>query len=107
MESRHCATWVNTQCSSLPLTSVLQDIRNLLADWADDVASSELIWIRASVSNKRIFYDYDDAVIKKGASPLFTLQGLTETNFRRPETAQFPISDTKTGAPHLEPRCAR
>ena len=48
---------------------MLQDIRNLLADWADDVASSELIWIRASVSNKRIFYDYDDAVFKKGGSP--------------------------------------
>lgn len=37
-----------------------------MADWADDVMSSEIIWIRASVSNKRIFYDYDDAVISKG-----------------------------------------
>ncbi|KAF8519679.1 hypothetical protein JB92DRAFT_2897532 [Gautieria morchelliformis] len=42
------------------------DIRNLMSDWADDVASSEIIWIRASVSNKRIFYDYDDAVVGKG-----------------------------------------
>lgn len=37
-----------------------------MADWVDDIAASELIWIRASVSNKRIFYDYDEAVFTKG-----------------------------------------
>ena len=45
---------------------LMQDIRGLMTDWADDVASSEIIWIRASVSNKRIFYGYDDAVVSKG-----------------------------------------
>lgn len=37
-----------------------------MTDWAEDVATCEMIWIRASVSNKRIFYDYDEAVFRKG-----------------------------------------
>jgi hypothetical protein len=46
-----------------------QDIRNLLTDWADEIHQCERIWIRASASNKRIFLDYDDAVIAKGKFP--------------------------------------
>ncbi|KAH9940938.1 uncharacterized protein BXZ73DRAFT_98766 [Epithele typhae] len=42
------------------------DIRKLLEDWAEDLHECERIWLRASVSNRRIFLDYDDAVIKKG-----------------------------------------
>ena len=45
-----------------------QDIRNLLSDWADEIHQCERIWIRASASNRRIFLDYDDAVIAKGKS---------------------------------------
>ena len=52
-----------------------------MADWADDVMSSEIIWIRASVSNKRIFYDYDDAVISKG-EPRFLVTLIRLTNPR-------------------------
>ena len=47
-----------------------QDIRNLLSDWADEIHQCERIWIRASASNRRIFLDYDDAVIAKGNFPL-------------------------------------
>lgn len=60
----------------------MQDIRNLMADWADDVASSETIWIRASVSNKRIFYDYDDAVFSKGPHSSSDNFHQTDGNFR-------------------------
>ncbi|PIL25091.1 hypothetical protein GSI_12980 [Ganoderma sinense ZZ0214-1] len=42
------------------------DIRNLLTDWADEIHDCERIFIRASVSNRRIFLDYEGAVIEKG-----------------------------------------
>jgi hypothetical protein len=51
------------------LLTSYQDIRNLLSDWADEIYQCERIWIRASASNRRIFLDYDDAVIAKGKSP--------------------------------------
>lgn len=34
-------------------------------EWTTAIAASERIWIRASVSNKRIFYDYDHAAFAK------------------------------------------
>ncbi|PPQ94639.1 hypothetical protein CVT25_009370 [Psilocybe cyanescens] len=37
------------------------DIRGLLEEWKDDLADCERIWIRASTSNRKIFYDYEDA----------------------------------------------
>ena len=43
-----------------------QDIRKLLEDWAEEIQDCERIWIRASVSNRRIFMDYEDAIIQKG-----------------------------------------
>jgi hypothetical protein len=46
--------------------NVPQDIRNLLSDWADEINQCERIWIRASASNRRIFLDYEGAVIAKG-----------------------------------------
>lgn len=46
----------------------LQDIRNLLADWAHEIHDCERIFIRASMSNRRIFLDYESAVIEKGIS---------------------------------------
>jgi hypothetical protein len=50
------------------LLTSYQDIRNLLSDWADEIHQCERIWIRASASNRRIFLDYDDAVVAKGKS---------------------------------------
>ncbi|KAH9004696.1 hypothetical protein EDB86DRAFT_2884990 [Lactarius hatsudake] len=48
------------------------DIRNLLSEWVDEINQCERIWIRASVSNRKIFLDYDDAVIAKGDERLRT-----------------------------------
>ncbi|KII85831.1 hypothetical protein PLICRDRAFT_56310 [Plicaturopsis crispa FD-325 SS-3] len=48
------------------------DIRNLIAEWADEINGCERIFIRASVSNRRIFFDYGDAIIKKDDERLRT-----------------------------------
>ncbi|CAG7851549.1 SubName: Full=Uncharacterized protein {ECO:0000313/EMBL:CCA67468.1} [Serendipita indica DSM 11827] len=48
------------------------DIRNLMAEWSEDIAASERIWIRANISNKRIFYDYEDAAFAKNDERLRT-----------------------------------
>ncbi|KAF8630737.1 hypothetical protein AX17_005332 [Amanita inopinata Kibby_2008] len=61
------------------------DIRNLLADWAEDIDSCERIWIRASVSNRRIFLGYEGAVIEKGDERLRTFPFPT----RRPTQSEL------------------
>ncbi|KAH9993728.1 hypothetical protein BJV74DRAFT_832958 [Russula compacta] len=61
------------------------DIRNLLSDWADEIHQCERIWIRASASNRRIFLDYDDAVISKGDERLRTFPFPT----RRPTQSEL------------------
>ncbi|KAJ3515996.1 hypothetical protein NLJ89_g1401 [Agrocybe chaxingu] len=61
------------------------DIRNLLGEWADEIASCERIWIRASISNRRIFYDYDDAVFLKNDERLRTFPFPT----RRPTQSEL------------------
>ncbi|KAL4063165.1 hypothetical protein V8B97DRAFT_1955867 [Scleroderma yunnanense] len=61
------------------------DIRNLLQDWADDIQDCERIWIRASVSNRRIFLDYDGCVINKGDDRLRTFPFPT----RRPTQSEL------------------
>jgi hypothetical protein len=43
-----------------------------LQDWAEEIDQCERIWIRASVSNRRIFFDHDDAIIPKGDERLRT-----------------------------------
>ena len=48
------------------LNGSIQDIRNLLQDWSDEIEQCERIFIRASVSNRRIFLDYEGAIIEKG-----------------------------------------
>jgi Bacteroidetes VLRF1 release factor len=60
-----CVCIIGVRCA---LLTSYQDIRNLLSDWADEIHQCERIWIRASASNRRIFLDYDDAVIVKGKS---------------------------------------
>ena len=42
------------------------DIRNLLQEWSEDIEQCERVWIRASVSNRRIFLDYEGAILTKG-----------------------------------------
>ncbi|EJD48022.1 hypothetical protein AURDEDRAFT_86423 [Auricularia subglabra TFB-10046 SS5] len=61
------------------------DIRGLLEDWKDDIEKSELIWIRASVSNRRIFFDYDEAPVDKRDERLRTFPFPT----RRPTQAEL------------------
>ena len=41
------------------------DIRGLMDEWREEIGASERIWIRANVSNKRIFYDYESATFPK------------------------------------------
>lgn len=43
-----------------------KDIRNLIEEWSEEISASERIWIRASAANRRIFMDYDEAIIAKG-----------------------------------------
>lgn len=47
------------------------DIRNLLQEWAEDIEDCERVFIRASVSNRRIFLDYEGAILAKGISTKF------------------------------------
>ncbi|KAG0709205.1 hypothetical protein DFH29DRAFT_793874 [Suillus ampliporus] len=61
------------------------DIRNLLQDWAEDIQDCERIWIRASVSNRRIFFDYENCVINKGDDRLRTFPFPT----RRPTQSEL------------------
>lgn len=52
---------------------VTQDIRGLLTEWADEIAGCERVFIRASVSNRRIFLDYDGSVLSKSVYIAFLL----------------------------------
>ncbi|KAF8517966.1 hypothetical protein BU17DRAFT_49126 [Hysterangium stoloniferum] len=61
------------------------DIRNLMTEWAEDIAECDLIFIRASVSNKRIFYDYDEASFTKDDTRLRTFPFPT----RRPTQSEL------------------
>ncbi|KAI6149768.1 hypothetical protein BKA82DRAFT_997908 [Pisolithus tinctorius] len=61
------------------------DIRSLLQDWAEDIHDCERIWIRASVSNRRIFLDYEGCVINKGDDRLRTFPFPT----RRPTQSEL------------------
>ncbi|KAF9221379.1 hypothetical protein BS17DRAFT_264236 [Gyrodon lividus] len=61
------------------------DIRNLLQDWAEDIHECERIFVRASVSNRRIFLDYDGCVINKSDDRLRTFPFPT----RRPTQSEL------------------
>ncbi|EKM50433.1 uncharacterized protein PHACADRAFT_263724 [Phanerochaete carnosa HHB-10118-sp] len=61
------------------------DIRSLLTDWADELYDCERIFIRASVSNRRIFLDYEGAVLEKGDDRLRTFPFPT----RRPTQSEL------------------
>ncbi|KAI0343106.1 hypothetical protein BDW22DRAFT_1356677 [Trametopsis cervina] len=63
------------------------DIRNLLADWEEELMDCERIFIRASVSNRKIFLGYDGAILKKNDDRLrtfpFPTRRPTESELRR------------------------
>ncbi|KAF8972658.1 hypothetical protein BDZ97DRAFT_1782096 [Flammula alnicola] len=61
------------------------DIRGLLQEWADDIAGCERIWIRASTSNRKIFYDYESAPFAKNDERLRTFPFPT----RRPTQSEL------------------
>ncbi|THH12064.1 hypothetical protein EW145_g250 [Phellinidium pouzarii] len=61
------------------------DIRGLIEEWSDDISTSERIWLRANSSNRRIFMDYDEAIIAKGDSRLRTFPFPT----RRPTQSEL------------------
>jgi hypothetical protein len=42
-----------------------EDIRAILAEWAEDVGASERIFIRASTHGKKSFWGYEGAVLHK------------------------------------------
>ena len=55
------------------------------SEWTTAIAASERIWIRASVSNKRIFYDYEGAAFAKNDPRLRTFPFPT----RRPTQSEL------------------
>jgi len=63
------------------------DVRNLISssEWATAIAASERLWMRASISNKRIFYDYDGAAFAKSDPRLRTFPFPT----RRPTQSEL------------------
>jgi hypothetical protein len=66
-------------------SNIFKDIRGLLEEWTDELAGCERIWIRASVSNRRIFFDFDEAPFAKGDERLRTFPFPT----RRPVSFPF------------------
>ncbi|KAF8884967.1 hypothetical protein BD779DRAFT_1534724 [Infundibulicybe gibba] len=76
------------------------DIRNLLQEWQEEIDMCERIWIRASTSNRRIFLDYEEAVIAKGDERLRTFPFPT----RRPtqsELSRCLLELTRVKVSHL------
>ena len=67
------------------------DILNLLREWSEEIEQCERVWIRASVSNRRIFFDYEDPVLIKGDERLRTFPFPT----RHPELTGL-LSKTRT-----------
>ncbi|KIK61598.1 hypothetical protein GYMLUDRAFT_165824 [Collybiopsis luxurians FD-317 M1] len=61
------------------------DIRNLLSDWEEEIDNCELIFIRATGANRRIFMDYEGAPIVKGDERLRTFPFPT----RRPTQSEL------------------
>ncbi|KAG8965651.1 hypothetical protein FRC03_000346 [Tulasnella sp. 419] len=52
--------------------SLREDIRALLDEWREEINASERIFLRANVSNKRTFVDFEGTPIPKGDSRLRT-----------------------------------
>ncbi|CAE6417493.1 unnamed protein product [Rhizoctonia solani] len=77
-----------------------EDIQGILAEWSEEVGKSELIFFRASVSNRKMFWDWENAPIKKGDDRLRTFPFPT----RRPTQAELMrclIELTRVKVSHL------
>lgn len=61
------------------------EIRELLNSWKDHIASSELIFLRASKTSHRIFYNYEDAILQRRDPRIRTFPFPT----RRPTQAEL------------------
>ncbi|KAG8997783.1 hypothetical protein FRB94_007466 [Tulasnella sp. JGI-2019a] len=61
------------------------DIRGLLVEWKDDINASERVFIRANISNRRTFIDFDESPIPKGDERLRTFPFPT----RRPTQSEL------------------
>lgn len=46
--------------------SLQEEIQRLMTEWADEIRSSERIFLRASTAGKRSFWGYEGAVLEKG-----------------------------------------
>ncbi|THU91511.1 hypothetical protein K435DRAFT_780677 [Dendrothele bispora CBS 962.96] len=82
------------------------DIRNLIEDWSDEINECELIFIRASGSNRKIFLDYDGSIISKKDDRLRTFPFPT----RRPtqsELSRCLLELTKAKVSHLTEEALR
>jgi len=82
------------------------DIRNLLTEWEEDIADCERIWIRASVSNRKIFVDYEGSVLTKDDDRLRTFPFPT----RRPtqsELSRCLLELTRVKSTHLTEEALR
>ena len=88
------------------------DIRNLLQEWSEDIEQCERVWIRASVSNRRIFLDYEGAILTKGiqsstlisAILMETIERLADERLRtfpfptrRPVSPSYSLPGIKSG----------
>lgn len=62
-----------------------------MTDWAEELADCERIFIRASVSNRRIFFDYDDAILQKGITPTVASSVDSDIFRRRRSISHFPF----------------
>ncbi|KAF8310101.1 hypothetical protein DL93DRAFT_2140889 [Clavulina sp. PMI_390] len=62
-----------------------EDIQALLLEWKDELEECEKIFIRASVSNRRIFMDFDESPMPKGDARIRTFPFQT----RRPTLAEL------------------
>ncbi|KAG8694286.1 hypothetical protein FRC09_009947 [Ceratobasidium sp. 395] len=62
-----------------------EDVQELLTDWAEEVQASERIFFRASVSNRKMFWDWENSPIQKGDKRLRTFPFPT----RRPTQAEL------------------
>lgn len=55
------------------LEGILQEVRELLNDWREEIDDSELIFLRCSKSYYRVFMGYDDAVLTRGELSLHSV----------------------------------
>lgn len=62
-----------------------EDIQGILAEWSDEVQKSERIFFRASVANRKMFWDWENSPIKRGDDRLRTFPFPT----RRPTQAEL------------------